>query len=241
MRSKNILWLIPVILVIVIMFTCYIFRDNRVVFSNKNKLYNDNNCPTNLDLNDDKMIDEEDIRFLEEIIKSEEDKDTKYDYTGDGVVDNEDLDRYKTCYQKYYDLSFSISSDVIKYDDVNNIISKILLKTTVEELMSVIDSTDKEIEVRDKADNIMSDTDIIKTGDKLIIKNSSGNSKKYILSVNGDVLGDGTISMDGAKKIASHIIDGNVLISQEYLLAADYDGDGTIRMNDVMKMLIDNE
>lgn len=241
MRSKNILWIIPVILVIVIMFTCYIFRDNRVVFNNKNKLYNDNNCPTNLDLNDDKMIDEEDIKFLEEIIKSEEDKDTKYDYTGDGVVDNEDLDRYKTCYQKYYDLSFSISSDVIKYDDVNNIISKILLKTTVEELMSVIDSTDKEIEVRDKADNIMSDTDIIKTGDKLIIKNSSGNSKKYILSVNGDVLGDGTISMDGAKKIASHIIDGNVLISQEYLLAADYDGDGTIRMNDVMKMLIDNE
>lgn len=241
MRSKNILWLIPVILVIVIMFTCYIFRDNRVVFSNKNKLYNDNNCPKELDLNGDTIINEEDIKFLEDIIKSEGEKDIKYDYNGDEVVDNEDLNIYKVCYQKYYDLSFSISSDVIKYDDVNNIISKILLKTTVEELMSVIDSTDKEIEVRDKADNIMSDTDIIKTGDKLIIKNSSGNSKKYILSVNGDVLGDGTISMDGAKKIASHIIDGNVLISQEYLLAADYDGDGTIRMNDVMKMLIDNE
>ncbi len=240
MRSKNILWLIPVILVIVIMFTCYIFRDNRVVFNNKNKLYDDNNCPTNLDLNDDKMIDEEDIKFLEEIIKLEEDKDTKYDYTGDGVVDNEDFDRYKTCYQKYYDLSFSISSDVIKYDDVNNIISRILLGTTVEELKGVI-VTDKTIEVRDKADNIMNDTDIIKTGDKLIIKNSSGNSKKYILSVNGDVLGDGTVSMDGAKKIASHIIDGNVLISQEYLLAADYDGDEMIRMNDVMKMIIDNE
>ena len=241
MRSKNILWLIPVILVIVIMFTCYIFRDNRVVFSNKNKLYNDNNCPKELDLNGDTIINEEDIKFLEDIIKSEGEKDIKYDYNGDEVVDNEDLNIYKVCYQKYYDLSFSISSDVIKYDDVNNIISKILLKTTVEELMSVIDSTDKEIEVRDKADNIMSDTDIIKTGDKLIIKNSSGNSKKYILSVNGDVLEDGTISMDGAKKIASHIIDGNVLISQEYLLAADYDGDGTIRMNDVMKMLIDNE
>ena len=241
MRSKNILWLIPVILVIVIMFTCDMFRDNRVVFSNNNELYDDNSCPTILDLNEDKSIDEEDIKFLEEIIKAEGDKDVKYDYTGDKVVDNEDLDRYKTCYQKYYDLSFSISSDVIKYDDENNIISKILLKTTVEELMSVIDVNDKEIEIRDKIDNIMSDTDIIKTGDKLIIKNSSGNSKKYILSVNGDVLGEGTVSMDGAKKIASHIIDGNVLISQEYLLAADYDGDGTIRMNDVMKMLIDNE
>lgn len=241
MKNKSILWIIPVLLLIVIMFTCYMFRDNKVVFSNKNKLYDDNSCPTSLNLNDDKMIDEEDIKFLEEIIKSEGDKDTKYDYTGDGVVDNEDLDRYKTCYQKYYDLSFSISSDVIKYDEENNIISKILLKTTVEELKSVIDSTGKKIEVRDKADSIMNDTDIIKTGDKLIIKNDSGNSKKYILSVNGDVLGDGTISMDGAKKIASHIIDGNVLISQEYLLAADYDGDGTIRMNDVMKMIIDNE
>lgn len=241
MKNKSILWVIPILLLIVIMFTCDMFRDNRVVFSNNNELYDDNSCPTILDLNEDKSIDEEDIKFLEEIIKAEGDKDVKYDYTGDKVVDNEDLDRYKTCYQKYYDLSFSISSDVIKYDDENNIISKILLKTTVEELMSVIDVNDKEIEIRDKIDNIMSDTDIIKTGDKLIIKNDSGNSKKYILSVNGDVLGEGTVSMDGAKKIASHIIDGNVLISQEYLLAADYDGDGTIRMNDVMKMLIDNE
>lgn len=240
MRSKNILWLIPVILVIVIMFTCYIFRDNRVVFNNKNKLYNDNNCPKELDLNRDTVINEEDIKFLEDIIKSEGEKDIKYDYNGDEIVDNEDLDIYKVCYQKYHDLSFNINSDVIKYDEVNNIISRILLGTTVEELKGVI-VTDKIIEVRDKADNIMNDTDIIKTGDKLIIKNSSGNSKKYILSVNGDVLGDGAVSMDGAKKIASHIIDGNVLISQEYLLAADYDGDEMIRMNDVMKMIIDNE
>ncbi len=240
MRSKNILWLIPVILVIVIMFTCYIFRDNRVVFNNKNKLYNDNNCPKELDLNRDTVINEEDIKFLEDIIKSEGEKDIKYDYNGDEIVDNEDLDIYKVCYQKYHDLSFNINSDVIKYDEVNNIISRILLGTTVEELKGVI-VTDKTIEVRDKADNIMNDTDIIKTGDKLIIKNSSGNSKKYILSVNGDVLGDGAVSMDGAKKIASHIIDGNVLISQEYLLAADYDGDEMIRMNDVMKMIIDNE
>lgn len=240
MRSKNILWLIPVILVIVIMFTCYMFRDNRVVFNNKNKLYNDNNCPKELDLNRDTVINEEDIKFLEDIIKSEGEKDIKYDYNGDEIVDNEDLDIYKVCYQKYHDLSFNINSDVIKYDEENNIISRILLGTTVEELKGVI-VTDKTIEVRDKADNIMNDTDIIKTGDKLIIKNSSGNSKKYILSVNGDVLGDGAVSMDGAKKIASHIIDGNVLISQEYLLAADYDGDKIIRMNDVMKMIIDNE
>lgn len=240
MRSKNILWLIPVILVIVIMFTCYMFRDNRVVFNNKNKLYNDNNCPKELDLNRDTVINEEDIKFLEDIIKSEGEKDIKYDYNGNEVVDNEDLDIYKVCYQKYHDLSFNINSDVIKYDEENNIISRILLGTTVEELKGVI-VTDKTIEVRDKADNIMNDTDIIKTGDKLIIKNSSGNSKKYILSVNGDVLGDGAVSMDGAKKIASHIIDGNVLISQEYLLAADYDGDEMIRMNDVMKMIIDNE
>lgn len=240
MRSKNILWLIPVILVIVIMFTCYMFRDNRVVFNNKNRLYNDNNCPKELDLNRDTVINEEDIKFLEDIIKSEGEKDIKYDYNGNEVVDNEDLDIYKVCYQKYHDLSFNINSDVIKYDEENNIISRILLGTTVEELKGVI-VTDKTIEVRDKADNIMNDTDIIKTGDKLIIKNSSGNSKKYILSVNGDVLGDGAVSMDGAKKIASHIIDGNVLISQEYLLAADYDGDKIIRMNDVMKMIIDNE
>lgn len=240
MRSKNILWLIPVILVIVIMFTCYMFRDNRVVFNNKNKLYNDNNCPKELDLNRDTVINEEDIKFLEDIIKSEGEKDIKYDYNGNEVVDNEDLDIYKVCYQKYHDLSFNINSDVIKYDEENNIISRILLGTTVEELKGVI-VTDKTIEIRDKADNIMNDTDIIKTGDKVIIKNSSGNSKKYILSVNGDVLGDGAVSMDGAKKIASHIIDGNVLISQEYLLAADYDGDGMIRMNDVMKMIIDNE
>ena len=59
---------------------------------------------------------------------------------------------------------------------------------------------------------------------------------EYSLSLTGDILGEGNISIDGVKQAAKHIIDGNVLID-EYLLSADYDGDGVVKMNDVMKML----
>ena len=59
----------------------------------------------------------------------------------------------------------------------------------------------------------------------------------YTLSVRGDVLGNGEVSKDGAKKIARHILNNNTITGDEYLLAADYDGNGFIKLNDIVKMV----
>ena len=59
----------------------------------------------------------------------------------------------------------------------------------------------------------------------------------YKISVLGDVLGEGLPTINGAKTVARHIIDGNVLTEDEELLSADMDDDSKIKMNDVMRML----
>ena len=51
--------------------------------------------------------------------------------------------------------------------------------------------------------------------------------------------GNGEITKNGAVKIAKHIIDKDVISDDIYLIAADYNKDNNIKMNDVIKMLID--
>ena len=64
---------------------------------------------------------------------------------------------------------------------------------------------------------------------------------EYKISVKGDVLGTGELSSDNAKEIAKHVIKKNTIVGEEYLLAADYNNDGKIKMNDVVKILQDKK
>lgn len=80
------------------------------------------------------------------------------------------------------------------------------------------------------------DSSFMKTGDKLEIT-TDNDIYTYMLSVAGDVLGDGEITKTGIATISSHIIDGNVISGEEYLKAADYNNDENIKMNDIMSML----
>ena len=59
----------------------------------------------------------------------------------------------------------------------------------------------------------------------------------YKLSIVGDVVGDGNITLDDAKKVTKHIVGNSSITGYEYLHAADYNGNGTIKMDDVMQML----
>ena len=76
----------------------------------------------------------------------------------------------------------------------------------------------------------------IKTGDILRTTYSNKNMD-YTLSVLGDVTGTGSIDINSAKLISQHIIDKNVLVGDEYLLAADYNQDSVIKINDVLIVL----
>ena len=59
------------------------------------------------------------------------------------------------------------------------------------------------------------------------------------MSVRGDILGTGSIDKKGGKVVSKYIIDGNGLVGDEYIYAADYNYDGKIKMNDVIEMLRD--
>ena len=78
-----------------------------------------------------------------------------------------------------------------------------------------------------------------KTGDTIKIVFDDESTTSYKLSIRGEVTGTGNSILD-AKRISKHIIDGNVITEDEYLLAADYNGDDNIKMNDVVKLLKEN-
>lgn len=61
------------------------------------------------------------------------------------------------------------------------------------------------------------------------------NYRTYKIVLMGDVTGDGVIKMNDVMKIASQLVNGNVL-QDEYLIAGDVTGDNKVKMNDVMKI-----
>ncbi len=61
------------------------------------------------------------------------------------------------------------------------------------------------------------------------------NYRTYKIVLMGDVTGDGVVKMNDVMKIASQLVNGNVL-QDEYLIAGDVTGDNKVKMNDVMKI-----
>ena len=59
---------------------------------------------------------------------------------------------------------------------------------------------------------------------------------EYILSVRGDVTGDGAVKMSDVMKAANQVLDDTTITGDAYLKAGDITGDGDIKMSDVMKL-----
>lgn len=132
------------------------------------------------------------------------------------------------------DEEFEYNHESIKITD-DRIIYEINPGIGKEELINKV-TTNANVMFLDDKDIMLRDGEKIKTGDKLRATFST-RVVEYKLSVKGDVLGTGSLSVGNAKKIAKHVIDKDVLVGEEYLLAADYNSDGKIKMNDVVKIL----
>ena len=110
------------------------------------------------------------------------------------------------------------------------------INTSLDELTSKIDTTGNIKGIFDGNNN----HDDIKTGNRVVVEfGKDNNTLEYILSVRGDILGTGSIDKKGGKVVSKYIIDGNGLVGDEYIYAADYNYDGKIKMNDVIEMLRD--
>ena len=123
----------------------------------------------------------------------------------------------------------------LTFDNSNYIISRAEIGKTIKDIKELL-YTNGTYEISDKHGNKIDDNATIKSGNKMVISDLNNNILNYSFAVRGDVEGNGSISKKGAKIIAKHIIDNNVL-SNEYLTAADYNLDGQVKMNDVMRIL----
>ena len=134
--------------------------------------------------------------------------------------------------------TFEFNADV-NYVVDEEIITQIVPGNDSERLFNTI-NTNGLLRIYDKDGIELTENIKLRTGYKL---RSSFTTKilEYKLSVKGDVLGTGELSRDNAKEIAKHVIKKNTIVGEEYLLAADYNGDNKIKMNDVVKMLRDKK
>lgn len=126
--------------------------------------------------------------------------------------------------------TLNTADETIILDESNKLIKNIKVSTTVKTLKEKINAT-ATYTIYDK-DNIEKNEDeVLKSGDYLSI-----GSNKYILYVLGDIRGVGTYNKDDLKKMAQHIIDKNILTTNQ-LYSTDYNNDGTLKMDDILYFL----
>ena len=79
-------------------------------------------------------------------------------------------------------------------------------------------------------------TDILKTGDKVIVYNTSDeNQGVYVVCVKGDINGDGLIGSSDCIKTRNHMLEKDTLTGVA-AAAADVNSDGNISSGDVIKI-----
>lgn len=95
-------------------------------------------------------------------------------------------------------------------------------------IIKVFDLKGKEVDAESK----------IGTGYQLVVDLIS-EKREYLLSVKGDITGDGKSTIGDVMKLANHILDKSTIKGDCYLKAGDITGDGIIKLSDVMKLAND--
>ncbi len=140
--------------------------------------------------------------------------------SGDSIIVKYITNKYKL------DMSKICSSNKLKY--INNIVYGLDIGSKV----SYLKENCTNVNVTSKNYANIGDNNILKTGYVMQVNDE----ETYNIAVAGDILGTGELSLDGISSAARHILDKNVL-NDEYLLAADYNADGKVKINDIVKML----
>lgn len=129
--------------------------------------------------------------------------------------------------------SINVNDYVIDGEYLRNISEN----TTINRYISNFSITnDYKIKLFDLNDEELANNSIVYTGSLTKIYLNDELHKTYINIVLGDVTGDGLIKMNDIMKLASYIIDNNVMTEFYYIEAGDFTNDSDIRMNDVMKL-----
>ena len=118
----------------------------------------------------------------------------------------------------------------------NCIINKINHGTNIEDIKSKI-NTSGQVSVLDKNGNVIEDITNKKIGTGYKFKiDMTGNTFEYVVSVRGDVTGEGDINVNDVVGVSRHVIKGNYLEGIEYINASDINSDNKVDINDVIRL-----
>lgn len=121
-----------------------------------------------------------------------------------------------------------------EYKITDEIISNIQPETTVQEFRANVETNATEINVYNKENEKLNDSDIIGTGMKVELKKGDKVSS-YTIIVKGDTNGDGKANITDIFNINSHRL-GTRLLTGVYLQAADVNGDEVANVKDIFKI-----
>ena len=108
-------------------------------------------------------------------------------------------------------------------------------KTSISTLQSnLIKSGASSVIVKNDKGNLLNSNDYLATGNSITIKTSK-EEKTYILVVNGDVSGDGVVTILDLLKIQKHI-KGASKLNNSFFFAADTSGDGKVTILDLLQV-----
>lgn len=162
-----------------------------------------------------------------------------------GIENDRVIIKYNNATIKEYTISnednhFTIKSDYNELLNQSNVIYNLANGIYGKELFESFD-TNADVALYRK-NTLLNRFESVATGDILQVTYgmTTSNPTTYKMSVRGDILGEGKMTIAGAKKAAQHIIEGNVL-QNEYLKAADITGDGKVKMNDVVLIALNEE
>ena len=145
-----------------------------------------------------------------------------------------------------YSLRLTVDDDLVDpeiiFDDSINVIENsnyIAYGTgeiTVAEFRNLVDSVGGDLFIKNNGSEKKL-TDKIMTGDVIELYVSNELKTRYVISVKGDVTGDGNINSDDVIKMSRHIVKGNILTGDEFILAADMNNNGRIDINDIVRFV----
>jgi hypothetical protein len=148
-------------------------------------------------------------------------------------IDLEEVDSYEVLYRKNYVDYYNTDNVELNVSDNNDIIKNIAGSSTFDNLVKLVD-TDGVITIKNSNNEELSDSDTVKTGDRLEVT-LTDYTHLITLSVRGDVTGRGLIDNEDVLE-AYEILKNRKEVEKEYYLASDIDRDGKLKISDVTRL-----
>ena len=143
------------------------------------------------------------------------------------------MDSYTVLYRSEY-VFYDDSASVMQTDTYGvDILKNLRINDTFLEVKKLIE-TDGVISIKDKDNQVLEDSHLIKTGDRMEVSFTSANSYLIYLSIRGDVTGSGSISDEDVLK--SYQILRGEKVDKYVEVSSDVVSDGVIKINDVAKL-----